>query len=180
MLEVPEKLRAQLRRQRLAQMQDIPHVRSILLQAGLRPTRQRLALGQLLLCGAHQHVSADDLHLIAMHYGFSMSLATVYNTLNQFAEAGLIRKISVSGQRTFFDTNACNHQHFYLEDEDRMIDIGGALLALSPPPEAPAGYVITKIDILVSLKKAPHTTTEPKHEEHSACQNCGNACQKLQ
>jgi Fur family iron response transcriptional regulator len=82
-----------------------------------------------------------------------MSLATVYNTLNQFAEAGLIRKISVSSQRTFFDTNARNHQHFYFEDEDRMIDIGGAPLMLSPAPQAPEGYTITKIDILVSLKK---------------------------
>lgn len=153
MLEVPEKLRAQMRMQRLMQMQDTSLIRPILQKAGLRPTRQRLILGQFLLSGHHQHISADELHLLTMQCGFSMSLATVYNTLNQFSEAGLIRKISVSGQRTFFDTNAHNHQHFYLEDEDRMIDIGGAQLTLSPPPQAPAGYAITKIDILVSLKK---------------------------
>ncbi|MGQ5719594.1 iron response transcriptional regulator IrrA [Pseudochrobactrum asaccharolyticum] len=153
MLEVPENLRAQLRSQRLMQMQDTSRIRSILQKAGLRPTKQRLILGQFLLSGHHQHISADDLHLLVMHNGFSMSLATVYNTLNQFAEAGLIRKISVSGQRTFFDTNARNHQHFYFEDEDRMIDIGGAQLALTPAPQAPEGYTITKIDILVSLKK---------------------------
>ncbi len=153
MLKVPEKLRAQLRSQRLMQMQDTPLIRPILQKAGLRPTKQRLILGQFLLSGHHQHISADDLHLLVMHSGFGMSLATVYNTLNQFAEAGLIRKISVSGQRTFFDTNAHNHQHFYFEDEDRMIDIGGAQLALTPAPQAPVGYAITKIDILVSLKK---------------------------
>ncbi len=153
MLEVPEKLRAQMRMQRLLQMQDTSLIRPILQKAGLRPTRQRLILGQFLLSGQHQHISADELHLLTMQSGFSMSLATVYNTLNQFAEAGLIRKISVSGQRTFFDTNAHNHQHFYLEDEDRMIDIGGVPLMLSPAPQAPAGYTITKIDILVSLKK---------------------------
>ena len=148
MLEVPEKLRAQMRMQRLMQMQDTSLIRPILQKAGLR-----LILGQFLLSGQHQHISADELHLLTMQCGFSMSLATVYNTLNQFAEAGLIRKISVSGQRTFFDTNAHNHQHFYLEDEDRMIDIGGVPLMLSPAPQAPAGYTITKIDILVSLKK---------------------------
>ncbi|WP_439271256.1 iron response transcriptional regulator IrrA [Pseudochrobactrum sp. HB0163] len=153
MLHIPEKLRAQMRRQHLLQGQNNPHIRQILVQAGLRPTRQRLALGQLLFCGPHQHLSADDLHLLAIDQGFNMSLATVYNTLNQFAQAGLIRKISVSGQRSFFDTNACNHQHYYLEDEDRMIDIDGAPPALSPQPEAPQGYRITKIDILVSLKK---------------------------
>lgn len=153
MLEVPEKLRVQMRMQRLMQMQDTSRIRPILQKAGLRPTRQRLILGQFLLSGQHQHISADKLHLLTMQCGFSMSLATVYNTLNQFAEAGLIRKISVSGQRTFFDTNAHNHQHFYLEDEDRMIDIGGVPLMLSPAPQAPAGYTITKIDILVSLKK---------------------------
>ncbi len=153
MLEVPENLRAQLRSQRLMQMQDTSRIRSILQKVGLRPTKQRLILGQFLLSGHHQHISADDLHLLVLHNGFSMSLATVYNTLNQFAEAGLIRKISVSGQRTFFDTNARNHQHFYFEDEDRMIDISGAPLTLSPVPQAPEGYTITKIDILVSLKK---------------------------
>lgn len=179
MLEIPERLRAHLRSQRLLQTQETAHIRHILINAGLRPTRQRLILGQFLLTGTHQHISADDLHLTVMHNGFSMSLATVYNALNQFADAGLIRKISVSGQRTFFDTNAHNHQHFYLEDEDRMIDIGGTPLTLAAPPQAPAGYTITKIDILVSLKKTddPAAISEPKN--CSACGDCSGACHRL-
>lgn len=187
MLDIPEKLRRQWRQQRLTQSQESSFIRDALCKADMRATRQRMAIGSLLLCGAHQHISADDLHLSLMEAGYTMSLATVYNTLNQFAAAGLIRKISVSGQRTFFDTNAKNHQHFYFEDEDRMIDISGELLQLQPMPAAPAGYHITKIDILISLQKDRPNTSQmikdtpqiTKAEKCISCGDCTKACHPL-
>lgn len=185
MLDIPENMRTKLRRQRMLQIQNVSHIREALSKAGMRPTRQRMAIGNLLLCGDHQHVSADELHLKLGQTGYTMSLATVYNTLNQFASAGLIRKISVSGQRTFFDTNAHNHQHFYLEDEDRMIDISGDILQLQPMPLAPSGYHITKIDVLISLKKntpVKTRTSAKETAEQKECRGCGDctkACHTL-
>ena len=81
--------------------------------AGLRPTRQRKELGRLLFDGPDRHVTAEVLHDEAMRAGVRVSLATVYNTLNQFTEAGLMREIVVDGDRTYFDTNTSDHHHFF-------------------------------------------------------------------
>src|SRR5262245_10510321 len=93
--------------------------------AGLRPTRQRMALAQLLFTDKDRHVTAETLHGEAVAAGESVSLATVYNTLHQFTEAGLLRQVVVDGSRTYFDTNTGDHHHFYREDDGLLIDIDG-------------------------------------------------------
>ena len=123
MLFVPEEMRRRLK----AECDVGPAVSEsavvMLRRAGLRPTRQRLALGQLLFRDDHRHVTADDLHRDMLESGEQLSLATIYNTLNQFAEAGLVRKVAVNGGRSYFDTDAGDHQHFYVESEDRIFDV---------------------------------------------------------
>ena len=91
--------------------------------AGLRPTRQRVALAELLFGGPHRHVSAEQLHSEATEAHVGVSLATIYNTLHQFHEAGLLREVAVDASRSYFDTDTSDHHHFYVEDEQRMIDI---------------------------------------------------------
>src|ERR1041384_3980619 len=121
--------------------------------AGLRPTRQRAALAQLQ--GAeHRHVSAESLHLEAPKAGVSVSLATVYNTLHQFTEAGLLREVVVGTGRSYFDTNTGDHQHFYCEDSGALIDIEGDAIAVAGVPTPPKGMKVDRIDVVVRVKRA--------------------------
>lgn len=121
--------------------------------AGLRPTRQRLALATILFGAGDRHVSAESLHREAVDARMNVSLATVYNTLNQFKAAGLLREVAFEGDRTFFDTNTSNHFHYYLEDSDSLVDIGTEDLEVKGLPELPAGTAIDRIDIIVRLRK---------------------------
>lgn len=93
--------------------------------AGLRPTRQRLALGGLLFASGDRHVSAEILHAEASAAGEQVSLATVYNTLHQFTEAGLLRELAIDGGKAYFDTNTSNHNHFFIEEHGELMDIPG-------------------------------------------------------
>jgi Fur family iron response transcriptional regulator len=120
--------------------------------AGLRPTRQRLALGRLLFGNGHCHVTAESLHLEAAKNGARLSLATVYNTLHQFTGAGLLRQVIVDGEKTYFDTNTGDHHHFYVEDEGRLLDIPGDGVRVEGLPRAPAGTEVERVEVVVRLK----------------------------
>ena len=121
--------------------------------AGLRPTRQRRSLALMLVGAGDRHVSAESLHQEALVAGIDVSLATVYNTLNQFKSAGLLREVALEGDRNFFDTNTSNHFHYYLEDTGSLVDIGTEFLEVKGLPELPAGMEIGRIDIIVRLRK---------------------------
>ncbi|WP_311030084.1 iron response transcriptional regulator IrrA [Mesorhizobium koreense] len=123
--------------------------------AGLRPTRQRVALANLLFAQGDRHLSAEELHEEAISAGVPVSLATVYNALHQFTEAGLLRILAVEGAKTYFDTNTSDHHHFFVEGENRLVDIDiekgpVTVINLPPPPE---GLEIANVDIVVRLRK---------------------------
>ena len=120
-------------------------------QANLRPTRQRLALGRLLFDGADRHVTAEQLHAEAMQARVSVSLATVYNTLNQFTRAGLLREVVVEPGRSYFDTNTDDHHRFFHEETGRLTDIEGAALTVAGLPEPSAGAKVARVDVVVRL-----------------------------
>lgn len=122
--------------------------------AGLRPTRQRLSLAAILFGAGDRHVSAETLHQEALAARINVSLATVYNTLNQFKAAGLLREVAFEGDRTFFDTNTSNHFHYFLEDTGQLVDIGTADLEVLGLPQPPSGTEIDRIDIIVRLRKS--------------------------
>ncbi|SFM66785.1 Fur family transcriptional regulator, iron response regulator [Pleomorphomonas diazotrophica] len=132
-------------------MTKIP-VRTRLRDVGLRPTRQRVALAEILFSHGHRHLSAEDLHAEAVTAKVPVSLATVYNTLNQFTEAGLLREVAVEGTRTYFDTNTDDHHHFYVEDENRVFDIPGPHVEIGDLPPAPEGMEIVRVDVVVRLR----------------------------
>src|SRR5436309_119417 len=92
-------------------------------RACLRPTRQRVALAKILFGSGDRHVTAEQLHTEAVAARVPVSLATVYNALNQFTRAGLLREVAIEGDRTYFDTNTSNHYHYYVEREGRLLDI---------------------------------------------------------
>lgn len=123
-------------------------------EAGLRPTRQRLELAGLLFVGDDRHLSAENLHAQARDAGIRVSLATVYNTLHQFTAAGLLRQVVVDASRSYFDTNIGDHQHFYCEDEGRLIDIPGETIAVAGVPAPPKGTQIDRVDVVIRLRRA--------------------------
>jgi Fur family iron response transcriptional regulator len=121
--------------------------------AGLRPTRQRLALARLLFEKGDRHITADELHAEAEAVGVGVSLATVYNTLNQFTQAGLLREVAVEAWRAYFDTNTSDHHHFFLEEGGRLIDIPAKGLSVEGVPTAPKGTEVARIDVIVRLRR---------------------------
>jgi len=122
--------------------------------AGLRPTRQRLELAGLLFSEGDRHLTAENLHGEADRAGIKVSLATVYNTLHQFTEAGLLRQVMVDASKSYFDTNIGNHQHFYCEDENRLIDIPGETVAVAGIPAPPKGTQIDRVDVVIRVRRA--------------------------
>ena len=122
-------------------------------QAGLRPTRQRCSLAALLFGQGDRHVSAEALHEEAAKAGVRISLATIYNTLHQFQQAGLLRELAIDGQRSYFDTNTSNHNHFYIEQHGQLIDIPGDAVRVDGVPQPPPGMRISHIDVVVRLVK---------------------------
>ncbi len=120
-------------------------------KAGLRPTRQRVALGVLLFGGDDRHVSAEMLHAEALATGEQVSLATVYNTLHQFTGAGLLRELAIDGGKAYFDTNTSNHNHFFIEAEGELMDIPGDTIRVDGLPEPPEGMKVSHIDVVVRL-----------------------------
>lgn len=120
--------------------------------AGLRPTRQRVALADLLFAKGDRHLSAEELHEEALVAGVAVSLATVYNTLHQFTEAGLLRILAVEGSKTYFDTNTSDHHHFFIEGENRVMDIDTGMVTVHNLPEPPEGMEIANVDIVVRLR----------------------------
>jgi Fur family iron response transcriptional regulator len=120
-------------------------------QAGLRLTRQRAALASLLFGNGDRHVSAEELYAEATDAHIRVSLATVYNTLNLFTTAGLLREVAIEGAKTYFDTNTSNHCHYYFQEEARLMDIESSELKLDGLPPLPEGRCVDRIDIIVRL-----------------------------
>ena len=122
--------------------------------AGLRPTRQRVALAALLVGdGNHRHVTAESLFAAAQERGESVSLATVYNTLRAFCDAGLLQEVTVDGSKSYFDTNTHDHPHFYWEDENRLTDAPADELEICRLPKAPEGAEIASVDVVIRLRR---------------------------
>jgi Fur family iron response transcriptional regulator len=131
----------------------IHDVRTMLREVGLRPTRQRMALGWILFAKGDRHVTAEMLYDEATKARVPVSLATVYNTLHQFTEAGLLREIAVDGSKAYFDTNLSDHHHFIVDGETTVFDIPGPHVAVDRLPEAPAGYEVARVDVVVRLRR---------------------------
>ena len=120
-------------------------------QAGLRPTRQRMALAKLMFEGRDCHVTAESLHAQAITHRVRVSLATVYNTLHQFTSAGLLREIVIDAARSYFDTNTSDHHHFYWEGTGLLEDIPSDQIIMEKLPSPPPGTTIQRIDVVVRL-----------------------------
>ncbi len=124
-------------------------------QAGLRPTRQRNLLAELLVGDGHdRHVTAESLYADALKRGEKVALATVYNTLRAFCDAGLLQEVIVDGARSYFDTRTDDHPHFFWEDSSDLTDAPAEQLQITRLPDAPEGAEITKVDVVIRLRRS--------------------------
>jgi len=131
-----------------------PDIHAKLASVGMRPTRQRIALGELLFGEGDRHVTAEKLHAEAERAGVRVSLATVYNTLHQFTAAGLLREVAIEGAKTYFDTNTSDHCHFFIESDGELIDIDDPI-SIGKLPEVPEGKRVSRVDVLIRLVDNP-------------------------
>ncbi|MFA5120188.1 iron response transcriptional regulator IrrA [Zavarzinia sp.] len=121
--------------------------------AGLRPTRQRLALTRILFEAGHRHVTAETLHAEAKTAGVDVSLATIYNTLHQFTGVGLLREVVIDTGKAYFDTNTDEHHHFFYEDSGKLCDIAGGEIAIANLPTTPPGMEVARVDVVIRLRE---------------------------
>jgi Fur family iron response transcriptional regulator len=152
-LAIPNAVKSDVNRAEMARCpwQD---VRTMLRKVGLRPTRQRMELGWILFAKGDRHLTAEMLFEEASKARVPVSLATVYNTLNQFTEVGLLRQVAVDGSKTYFDTNVSYHHHFFVEDVNELVDIPSAKVTVSDLPEVLQGYQIDRVEVVVRLKRS--------------------------
>lgn len=128
-------------------------VRAKLRRVGLRLTPQRVALTRLLFARGDRHLTAEMLYNEAKNAGVPVSLATIYNTLHQLTGASLLREVAVDGKKTYFDTNTSHHHHFFLEDRNDLRDIVSEDTFVGATPQAPEGYEIARIDVMIRLRR---------------------------
>lgn len=122
-------------------------------EAGLRPTRQRVALARLLFEAGHRHVTAESVHAEVKALRMPVSLATVYNALNQFREAGLLREVVVAPGRSYFDTNTGHHHHFFIEPDGELHDFPSDKVTIAGLPAPPKGTRLSRVDVIVRVRR---------------------------
>lgn len=122
-------------------------------KVNLRPTKQRLALAELLFAKGDRHVSAENLYEEARLAGIAVSLATIYNTLHQFTDSGLLRAIAIDSSKTYFDTNTGNHHHFFIEGTNEVVDMPDGFVRVENLPTPPEGMEISRVDVVVRIRE---------------------------
>lgn len=120
-------------------------------KAGLRPTRQRLSLAQCLFANGDRHVTAEGLYAEAVAAGYPVSLATVYNTLHQFTDAGLLRQVMVDTNRSYFDSNTSDHHHYFHEETGELVDIPSHAVTVGDLPNMPEGAEVSRVEVVVRV-----------------------------
>ncbi len=131
-------------------------IANLLQSAGLRATPKRIAIGSLLFDGMDRHVTADDVAMLARKGGVRVSLATVYNTLNQFVAAGLMKRITLDTDRTYFDTNVTDHHHLFFEQNGVLHDIPGDTIKVEGLPPIPSGAKVRSVEVIVRMTGGKH------------------------
>ena len=151
----PLALSGATRESRRAELTGCPwhDVKAMLREVGLRPTRQRMALGWILFGKGDRHLTAEMLYEEASRAKVPVSLATIYNTLHQFTDVGLLRQIAVDGSKSYFDTNISTHHHFFIEDDNAVLDIPEADVVVGRTPTPPEGSEVARVDVVVRLRR---------------------------
>ena len=125
------------------------NINDLINNAGLKVTKQRKRIAEELFGVNYKHVTAEILFK-SINNDFKISLATIYNTLHDFYEKGLLKKLMINSERIYFDTNTEHHHHFYSKKDQKLIDIN-VDMKVSGLPKPPKNKKINKIEVLVHL-----------------------------
>ena len=126
--------------------------------SGLRPTKQRIMISKLLF-GREEtfHFTIENLSkLIKKKLNKTVSLATIYNTVNAFKKKGYLKEIPLEGNKTYFDTNTSSHHHFYDEDTEKLTDIDNKEIYVNKVPASPSGKSIKSVEVMVRIASDNH------------------------
>ena len=126
--------------------------RKVLKKSNLRPTSQRVAIVDYILQKNKVHITAAKLITHLKNKNISISLATIYNNLNELADKGILRKFYVNNDKMWFDSNLQDHYHFYDSEKDELIDIDKNEISFSKSPKIPDGKIKDSINIIINLK----------------------------
>ncbi len=143
-------------------------LRVILAMIDLRPTRQRLLIAERII-GHQRHFTASDLYAEYAGSPQLPSLGTIYNTLNQFEEKGLVRALMCSGIQTVYDSNTRSHHHYLLEETGEVVDVSDATIHIARYPQPPRGFTLDRIEVTIRLRRAradqmpDQLETQPSH-----------------
>ena len=129
--------------------------KNFLRKNGLKPTTQRLAIYKILFSEGDKHFTAEEINKLAKSNGFKISVATIYNNLNQFVEAGLLKKRQVDNNRSYFDNNVSDHFHLFDEDTNTLTDIPSSSIKFAKLPKLPKNKQIKNINLVINIKKNP-------------------------
>jgi len=126
--------------------------------SGLRPTRQRLKICEVLFSTEKTfHFTVSDLtKIIGEKLNEKISLATVYNTIHAFKKKGYLKEISINTDKSYFDTNITDHQHFFDEDTNELIDCGEDEIDSVNVKKNITGKKIKSIDVLIRVASDNH------------------------
>ena len=121
--------------------------------SGLRPTKQRIVLCEILFGRKETfHFTIDQLKKATeIKSKKKISLATLYNTVHAFKKKGYLKEIPIKGNQTFFDTNNTKHHHFYDEELSKLIDIKNEKISFKNLPSAPNGKKIKEVEITIRI-----------------------------
>ena len=120
---------------------------------GIKITKQRMEIASILFDGEFKHFSADDLYNLTEKKNLQISLATIYNTLKEFSNLGLIKEIIIDPNRIWYDTCVKNHYHFYNSATNKLIDIPEAQIKVSKLPSIPKGHKIEQMNVVIHLQR---------------------------
>jgi Fur family transcriptional regulator, iron response regulator len=127
-------------------------IKATLRHLGVKPSRPRIALAKILFGKGERHISAEMLFEEARDAHLEVSLATVYNVLRDFTDAGLLRHLTIAS-KSYYDTNSELHHHFYFEESESLEDIPVGYLQIERIPAAGRDYEITAIDVIVRVRR---------------------------
>jgi len=122
-------------------------------ESGLRPTRQRLKICEVLFSNEKTfHFTINDLtKIIEEKLSEKISLATVYNTVHTFKRKGYLKEISINSDKSYFDTNISEHHHFFDEDTNELIDCGSDEIDSVNVKQNITGKKIKSVEVLIKV-----------------------------
>ncbi len=117
----------------------------------LKVTIQRTRLIEILFKNGDHHFTAEDVHKEVNKNKYNISLATIYNCLNQFTKHEILKSVRMSSDKVYFDTNTEGHHHFFCKSTEKLSDIKYSDIKITNLPKIPKGKKLKSVEIVVNI-----------------------------